>query len=379
MKSVIKKRKILINCSNLHNSGGVAVAVSFVDCLSHEEYQDLDIYVWVSSEVNDNLNALGTDKSVFASCCEINYYGIKAIWQGIGGRFSGFDVVFTVFGPAYYLSTKTVHIMGFAQPNIIYPSNHVLMNLALLEKIKLSMKFKIQELFFARANSLVVELEHVEVGLNKKFLFRNKTIDIVYSSVDSVFLEPGRWGELTVPSATNSIRLGVISKNAPNKNLKVLPAVKEVLWENHKIQVEFYVTFPENEWNTCSEYFKNNVVNVGPLRLNQCPAFYSSMDGVIFPSLLECFSAVPIEAMIMKKPLFISDMPFFRDVCRDWGNYFDPYDVADISNSVADYFSQPKDKRNAGLHDASCFAMKYANPSERARKYMDIIFGQLSK
>ena len=48
--------KILINCSNLHVGGAVAVASSFIDCLSRFEDVRADISLLISSLVLKNLN-----------------------------------------------------------------------------------------------------------------------------------------------------------------------------------------------------------------------------------------------------------------------------------------------------------------------------------
>ena len=61
------------------------------------------------------------------------------------------------------------------------------------------------------------------------------------------------------------------------------------------------------------------------------------MDAIIFPSLLECFSATPLEAMAMEKPFFASDREFIRDVCSDYALYFDPEDPISAANVINDY------------------------------------------
>ena len=58
------------------------------------------------------------------------------------------------------------------------------------------------------------------------------------------------------------------------------------------------------------------------MSLAQCPSYFKELDGIILPSLLECFSATPLEALIMGKPIFLSDRQFNKDVVGDFYFYF---------------------------------------------------------
>lgn len=373
-----RRRRVLINCSNLHVGGGVAVATSFIDCLSKLKYEGIDIHLLLSSEVSRNLKELGTDTSIFFRCVVRDYFGVTALWQGLSCHFRDVDLVFTVFGPAYYLFSKAYHLFGFAQPNIIYPDNPISARLKLFGRIKFRIKYRIQQYFFSRADAIIVELEHVKRGLERISQFANLPIHVVHSSVHSIYREPEKWVALDLPLSKSNIKLGVISRNYPHKNLKVLSEVKKCLLLNFKLSVDFYVTFQPDEWSSCDEVFKREIINVGGLSLSQCPTFYSLMDGVVFPSLLECFSAVPIESMMVKKPLFASDLSFIHDVCGDCCKYFNPLDANDIARLISEYFMQSESQQNDWVNAAYTHVQKYPGPVDRAEKYMTIIDDSLS-
>lgn len=373
------KKSVLINCSNLHTGGGVAVATSFLDCISRDANDGVfDIHVLCSTEVHNNLISLNVDLQFFSSYVVKDFYGISALWKGLGQRLKGFDAVFTVFGPSYDFSFGVNHIVGFAQPNIIYPDNPVFRNLRIKDKILTKMKYFVQELFFWKAKSIIVELEHVRRGLKHKPRFRDKKIDVVESAVHSVYSDKKRWHKLNLPEAEGGLKIGIISRNYPHKNLKVLPGVKKILSEQYELDVSFYVTFTEKEWRSCSVRFRENVINVGGLNLAQCPTFYSRMDGVIFPSLLECFSAVPIEAMKVKRPIFASDLDFIHDVCGAHAEYFDPLDESSIAKAVFDYFSLSEEIRLEKVFLAHEFVKRFPGPEIRARRYLKLIEDELN-
>lgn len=140
--------------------------------------------------------------------------------------------------------------------------------------------------------------------------------------------------------------------------------------------MHFYLTLNEMEWSNYSEDFGELGSTVGALSVYQCPAFYQQMDAVIFPSLLECFSATPLEALAMKKPLFASNRGFVRDVCQDYAFYFDPLDAEDIAKVIADYF-QNELKADAEFERARSHVLKFSNAKQRAESYLQIIEQQL--
>ena len=262
-----KKSSLLINCSNAHIGGMVAVASSFIYSISRKEDIGIEVSILASSAVYSNLVALGVDVSRFSNFTVIDYFGIRSLWQGLDRYFKEYDVVFTVFGPCYFLRKRTFHICGFAQPSIIYPNNPVERSMKLLPRLKLRLKCIIQEFFFSRADQIIVELNHVKVGLKNKWLFKKMPIHIVNSSVDEIFKDPSRWHPVVIPMKPNTLRLGIISRNYPHKNLACLTRLKDRLKELFAIDADFFVTFSDKEWELCSEHYKRSIKNVGSLTL----------------------------------------------------------------------------------------------------------------
>jgi len=364
--------RILINGSNLHVGGAVAVATSVIQHLSDMARIDAEVSLLVSTSVHANLVAMKTDVSRFIHYEVADFFGIDAMWHGLDKHFVDQDVVFTVFGPAYFLRKRTRHVVGFAQPIIIYPGSPVEKRMRLTDWLRQRSKSLLQEAFFARADELIVELEHVKVGLSKRRLLRRIPASVVYSAVDSVFEDRSRWLPVNLVPQGQGLKLGIISRNYLHKNLACLPQVKEVLATRFGLAVEFFVTFPDEEWAGCSAEFRQQIVNVGPLKLAQCPTFYSRMDGVFFPSMLECFSAVPIEAMRMRRPLFASDLPFIKDCCHEHANYFDPLSVESMATAVSSYFKLDESAQAEWLRCAHEFVQGYPGPQERAESYLRI-------
>ena len=368
--------KILINASNLHSGGGVQVASSFINelpSISNNIIKCFDIIV--SSEVDKNINKV--TKNFFKNYKVHNIFGLKKYINNID-LFDTYDLVFTIFGPCYH-PIKGISLVGFAQPWIIYPENECYNMLSVLQKFKFKLKFYLQKKFFKTSDFCVVELEHVKQRLVDLDIFKSERIQVVYNTVSNVYFSPEKWEKINFETS-EKFKIGLISRDYFHKNTAILPKVKEILKNKYKKDVDFYVTFNEQEWQNKSSEFQNNIINIGPLKVNECPNFYEKMDAIIFPSLLECFSATPLETMIMEKPLFASDRGFIKDVCLDFAFYFEPTDPESAAAVINDFIENKNiNELDIKLKAAQTHAKNFSTARQRAVKYTQIIENCLNK
>ena len=369
----MKSNLILVNCSNLHNGGGVQVAVSFISELSLLSDIDLFyIHVVASDEVNDGLTRLNTEINGFGLYEVLNTYGLQALRSPLNKRIKRYHVVFTVFGPNYLRVKSENEIVGFAQLWILNFDNPISQTMPFFSRNILRTKFSVQWLFFLRADHYIVELEHVKEDLVAKKSIDNDKISVVHNTVSSLYLDKSLWKSISFTKNENELSLGIVTRDYPHKNLDILPLVAQQLELHHSLKVHFYTTLNEIEWSLRDDEFKKYVSTVGSLSPDECPSFYEQIDGVIFPSLLECFSATPLEAMAMEKPLFASDSGFIRDVCHDYAIYIDPLDADDIALKIANYFQSDNINTNQ-LKEAKEHAFNFSSAKSRAEQYLKII------
>ena len=367
----IKSSRILINASNLHFGGGVQVAVSFLNELIN--LGEIDVDVVVSSEVHNELKYIDLKVERFNSYNVYDTYGLGTL---IDSKFiniiSSNRIVFTVFGPLYSWRKPKNSIVGFAQPWIVYVDNEMYQSYGLFYKAIVRLKYSIQKYFYFKSDKLIVELDHVKKELKK---LTNKTdIVVVNNCISSVYFNSEQWRTIDyVRTDQSAVLLGIVTRDYPHKNLNTLPDVAEILKYTYKFNVRFLVTLTNEEWSKKGNRFYSYVDNVGAISVAQCPSFYNLLDGVIFPSLLECFSATPIEAMIMKKPVFASDRLFVKQACEDFVNYFDPVDPDSIAKSIYKYFHKENSQNLTLIEGAYNQALKYSNPSKRAENYINVI------
>ncbi|WP_337026025.1 glycosyltransferase [Pantoea eucrina] len=371
--------KVLLNASNLHVGGGVQVATSVIGELTLMDGLPDQLAIWASDEVDQNLRSLGYDLTVLPHYSVVNSYGLKALNNEFQKKLNSFSKIFTIFGPLYTFSKKFVNITGFAQPWIIYPNNKIYADMHFIHKIKTRAKFSLQQFFFQRADNLVVELEHVARRLVDKKISAPQNVSVVNNCLSSVFLQAERWKEVNYNFSKDKIKIGFVGRNYPHKNTKIFPQIRDILKSEYNIDSDFYVTFSPEEWGACDQKFKSDICNVGVLKVDQCPAFYRNMDAVIFPSLLECFSATPLEAMVMERPLFASDMPFNHDICNEHAIYFDPLNPCDAAGKIASYFQNSESDAKSAfmLVSARKRALEFSHANKRASIYLQSLISKI--
>lgn len=367
---------VIVNASNLHTGGGVQVAISFIYEISILDTDFSNFTILVSAEVHRGLIYLNINTDVFGNYQVVNTNGLKALFSPLNKIVKNCDVIFTIFGPNYLRVRAKNEIVGFAQLWILNFDNPISQKMSFLSRHVLRTKFYIQWLFFLRADHYVVELEHVKKGLIQSKGIDAEKVSVVYNTVSSLYLDKSKWKSINIEKGTEEISLGIVTRDYPHKNIGILPAVGQILESKYNLKVHFYTTLNELEWSARDDFFKMYVSTVGSLSPEQCPSFYQQIDGVVFPSLLECFSATPLEAMVMTKPLFASDRGFVRDVCAEYALYFDPLDANDIAHKIARYFNTGSN-RTEHLEKAKNHALNFSSARSRAEKYLEVIQEQM--
>lgn len=371
------KKIVLINLSNIRVGGAIQVAVSFLKDFSEiRNLLKFDFVIYVSNVVHRNLLSLGYDFTGENWYNIFNSYGIIGSLRNVlTRRFSGYDLVFTVFGPFYsILTTKcTINVVGFAQAWIIYPKNDVVQHFPFIKKISNLIKYRIQWIFFKKANILICELPHVKDGIVSKG-YPKDNVRIVPNCLASVYYK----GSLRHPRPLNynkTIRLGLISRGYPHKNIAYIYDVAKLISNtNTKYIYEFHLTLTEDEKNNYENNCISGVFNHGEIDIGSCIDFYSKLDAVIFPTLLESFSATPYESFAMRLPLFASDRLFMREVCSLHAIYIDPLDPRDAVLKIINWFERtPPEIRTSFENKAFDYVITRPKSMDRTRNYINII------
>ncbi len=365
-------KKILINATNLKEGGGVQVATSFLKDLNQIDLSSqLQISVFVSGAVDRNLQTEFFDKSCFF---EYDVKKSKEINFLNSYKLNEFDIVFTVFGPFFLPFYRKKHISGFAQPWVIYPVKDVLKKFTFLKRFFLRIKYFFVAYIFKQADALVVESNHIKKLLVKKG-FANQ-IEVVENTVSSIFLNKDEWQKINSDVFdSKKINIGILSGSYPHKNLSFIIELANKLEDKYSKSFNFIFTLTQDKYDDLVKDKKSESIrNLGVIKLQECPSFYHQVDGVILPSLLECFSITPYEAMLMKKIVFLSDRDFFIAPCRDYALYFDPLSVESAEEVISKwYFETRQSEQLEHIEAAHKFITSKKWSIDKAKLYIKII------
>lgn len=371
--------KILFNASNLHVGGGVQVAVSIITEWIHGKIDLTGIDIWVSSEIHQNLVKTQINVTSLQSYRVVNTYGASILWSKIRYEFEKYLVIYTLYGPFYSLNRNQYNIVGFAQAWLLEYSEPLFKEMSLFRRTYKRLFFSIQKFFFRRSNILVVEHEYLVRHLEKSGIANKESVLINRNCVSSIYLNKNLWSTLNVvvQECNDSCKkIAYLGRNYPHKNTKILPYIAKELKAKYNCNIMFYVTFTDAEWKETSDFFKAHTINVGELYVHQCPTYFDQMDAVIFPSRLECFSATPLEALMMGKILFASDMDFNREICGNHAIYFDHENPTHASDKIHQCLFLQEDGVNA-IDERINHALAFSNPQDRAMKTYEILKNHL--
>ena len=371
--------KILVNLSNLKMGGALQVAYSFLVELLSLKSNEHEFHVVLSKELENEF--IDKEGGVFSKFKVYKLQNQPAYaFKGKKARKELDNLenlikpscVFSVFGPTYW-KPKTIHVAGFAAGWTINPDSIAFDVLSFKEKIKKKFQNKIKlKSSVSETDLFIVETEVVRQRLNKYGKVSLGNIHVVGNTYGNQYNQKIDIESFKLPpkSNENEFRLVTISANYPHKNLKILCKLVDVL-KNRKVNVKFYVTLKENEYNSLFKNYDDYIVNLGHVKVQDCPAVYKQCDALFLPTLLESFTASYVEAMIMELPILTSDIDFARNLCGEAALYFNPLDAKDIADKIELLISDKTIFENL-VTQGSLKIKDYPTAKERAQSYISV-------
>lgn len=364
--------KILINATNLKVGGGVQVAVSVISSLLINN-RNFDIYYAVSTSVYNQLTIPENLRERFYLIDIIiskpfNFIKKRKRLDKLELSLN-IELVFTLFGPAFWQPKLAYHLVGFANAWLVAREHRAYSIYSYTKMMLMKLKNRLlAKLLYDEKNFYVTETEYIRSQFIKEFNSSPLKINVVGNTLSPVF--KGNQSIYNKVELIKGIRFLTLTHNYPHKNLKSISKLGKRL-RTYGFNVTFIVTIPFNEYSQMSSAFKEVTYNVGPIKLLDCPALYNSCHALYLPTFIECFTVSYLEAMSTGKVIFTSDLPFATEICGDLANYFDPYNEDDIFQVVFKYISN---------NDITFMKIKYEDiltrfgtNEDRVSKYVHII------
>ena len=146
---------------------------------------------------------------------------------------------------------------------------------------------------------------------------------------------------LPLKKECKSFNLFYLTRYYPHKNLEILMQ----LFERNRDALEecrLFITIEASQHPLAAKLLKkieksglgSQIINLGPLKQSELPAYFSHVDALIMPTTLESFSGTYLEAMSFECPILTSDLDFARYICGDAALYFDPWAVDSVFEVV---------------------------------------------
>ncbi len=366
--------RIFVDCMPLSLGGGVQVALAFLSQLS----QDAAIE-WraVAPRTLEGVCArvIGLDpRLVFLPKCspgDILRASASLPWME---RAFGPDVVFTVFGPAYF-KARAPHVMGFALPNLIYDRPHHLrrhgMGFAtLFDALR-------RRLLLVGADHFIAETQIVGERMTARLGIPAEKISIVANAVNPALAEiaakPARWEPpyvVLTPSA-----------HYPHKNLEILPAVAARLKAlAPDLAFEFRLTLPPDDapFQAIGRHAQalgvaQHVRTLGAVEFSALIQAYRAAHVVMLPTSREASTAVYPETFHFQRPLITSDADFAHDLCGDAALFVAPLDADALAHAVLRVLGDPALRDRLVAAGTARLKTAYPSPAEKYAQQLAVL------
>lgn len=142
-------------------------------------------------------------------------------------------------------------------------------------------------------------------------------------------------------ACANSFRLICLTRYNPHKNLEGIVEVFRQFAHELADVVVFLTISPEQHpgarrllryIDQCG--LSRQIVNIGPIEQKRIAAYFANCHALLFPTLMESFSAVYLEAMAFDLPILTSDLDFAHEACGRAALYCDPWSADSIMKAV---------------------------------------------
>lgn len=332
--------RLLVDCSTLSAGGGVQVAIAFLEKLRESSrVQWLAIVpsfvtVSLSQQMVNDVRIVQVKKSTHLDRIRIRNF--------LRTRESDFspDVVFTVFGPAYFRA-RAPHLVGFAIPTLVYERDSYFMQ----RGVKVALVDWVNRLLVTKADHIIVETQTMRNRFIAKFAFDPSNVSVIGNAVNPLH------SRLNIQSIIGRQPFTVLvpSTYYPHKNLEIVPKVAARMREHMpSLKFEFQLTLQATDPNWLAIQrdarrlnVADSVKTLGVVHINVLGRAYEEASAVFLPTLREASTAVYPESFFFRRPLITSDMEFARELCGDAALYVPPLDPTKIASQICNLAVSP--------------------------------------
>lgn len=365
--------KLIINTSRLRYGGACQVAISLInEC---RKFPENEYHVLLGSGINKSLsrNLFNANFHFYDIFIKTNsLFSVTETQRALSKIEKQIkpDCIITTSGPSYW-HTKAPQLIGYNLPVYIYPESPFFNLISFRKRIKWFLKKILHVYYFKRdASAYIVQTEDVKNRVCK--LLKTDKVYTVSNTCSSYFYNITDYCSKLPERRNEEYRFLTLSSYYPHKNFEIIPSVIDELLKRGIKNVKFILTLPSDRFvKLFGDKYYPYIINIGKVNPVECPSLYKECDFMFLPTLLECFSASYVEAMIMERPILTSDLGFAHTVCKNAAIYFDPMNAMDIADKIELIINNSVLRKN--LAEKGLDQLKSFNTAaDRARQILEI-------
>lgn len=245
-----------------------------------------------------------------------------------------------------------IHIPFFANPGkktiaTIHDCYHVSSSaqLSAAEKIYMRMYYK-RTLTISNKVAVVSEFTRSEIAKYFGGRFAAKCF------INPNCIDSETWKAKTSPAVDSALdkpgkKVLFVGNVKPHKNLGRLVEA----FERHELASENLIIVGKREGfinglsvSQQKALESKRVSFAGWLSDEELASLYERVDLLVMPSLYEGFGLPPLEALRVRTPVAVADIPSLRETCGNNAAYFDPLNPESIARVIAEELEKPKDR-----------------------------------
>lgn len=290
-------------------------------------------------------------------------------------RKGDFDLVYTMAGPAY-VTFSCPHVMGISNPYISHVDLGTFLSTRPARRwLPDALKIIYQSGQARKADRIVFQTETARASFCNRLRYPFERTEVVSNAFDAE-----SFAGLPLAGFASPLKVLVPSMAYPHKLLDQVPGISAACRRiSDGCQVEFLLTIDPSgaEWAAIAKDadklgVAEHIRTLGSYNYADAGGIFAQADIILSLSVLETFSATPLEAFGAERPHISADRSWSREIGGAAALYVDPRDPSSVARAINE-IAGDEALRNQLVTAGRVVLKKYGDHSARFVKLLQIL------
>lgn len=355
--------KLGIDASNITIGGGVTHITEIFKNLNFKRQKFDKIIIWGNSIIlkkiknNKELKKINIDK-YSNNIIKRFYWNFFLLPYEL--KKEGCNILFSPGGLLFRKKIKTVVMCRNMQPFELTKQNMYGISIYTIRLILLNLLLKFS---FKRCDGLIFLTKYAKNKVNNMCKLNKKNQITIPHGVNNKFRINKKGIKKKIETNNKKINIIYVSNVEPYKNhLNLILAIRKIKIENFKINLNLIGNVHPKLKDDFFEIIKQknpkniNINYLGYMDYKKIQRYYKQNNIGVFASSCENMPNILIEMMSSKLPIACSNMGPMREILKNGGMYFNPYNLKSIISCILKLIKNRSLRNNLSLK-----ALKYSN------------------